>query len=277
VPLPSFLNLGPLTQKIAYKAKWLTQDDFPGSQVWADDVERVLSFVLAEGQFERFLPRLNDDRRSRNSALAEIRAAFFFHRNSFRILSWEPKSTTGKLGDLEIQWFDTGPIFVEIKGPDWQGELSDSEKMGERKTQLKYLDMEARFVDPASQVLKVIESNAIPKFSRDRSNLVVIVDDLFISPVGLPGLESQVQAELARAEFAILGGVLFLKADWWAGSIEYRIQFVSNPNALSQCALPFPVTEGFLASSQHDEQQRVRRYSEASPFKAWLLNEARSK
>jgi hypothetical protein len=71
------VDIGSLTYLIADNAKWRHEDQFPGSQVWADETERLLEFLVYRIQLERFLPRLRDDARARNSALAESRIAYF--------------------------------------------------------------------------------------------------------------------------------------------------------------------------------------------------------
>jgi hypothetical protein len=50
--------LGLFTKEIYCGASWVGEDEFPSSQEWADEVERVLSFLEAQGQFGRYLPAL---------------------------------------------------------------------------------------------------------------------------------------------------------------------------------------------------------------------------
>jgi len=134
-------------------------------------------------------------------------------------------------GEFEVSWRGGPPIFVEVKAPDWQGELSTHEKTGARKAQGKHVNLEGRWTDPLEQPLSVMEKNAIPKLTPDRPNLIVIADDLFISPVGAPHLEGRMRSFLARPESACVGGVLFFKAECHRGEIEYTIRFHENPGA----------------------------------------------
>jgi len=157
------MKLGPLTSAMCDSASWKGQDDFPSSQLWADEAEKVLSFLQVHGQFQRYLPVLKGKITQRDGALAEARVAFFFHRNGFSILSWEPKGASNRFGEFEIQWKNTRPIFVEVKGPRWEGELEDNEKFGPRRSQPRYLNAEARCVNPVEK-LSVLRKKLFQNF-----------------------------------------------------------------------------------------------------------------
>ncbi len=245
---------------IHYGAKWRREDAFPGRQVWADEIERLLCFLVAQDQFERFVPRLRDNARARDAALAEARVAFFLYRNGFRIRAWEPASSNGRRGEFEVSWNSGPPIFVEVKAPDWQGELLPEEKTGTRKAQGKHVDLEARRVDPIAQPLAVITKNAVPKLTPDRPNLVVIADDLFLSPVAAPYVESRIEDYLARPENACISSVLFFQAEERRSEIEYFIRFHENLAAYETCRLPSEIVSGFKASATADYERRLRFY-----------------
>ena len=151
MPPPSEINLGSLTQTVLDGAVWRNESEFPAFQTWADEVERVFSFLVAQNVFERFLPRLRA--RERDGALAEARAGFFFHRNRFHILDWEPIAVPNRPGDIEIQWQDGEPLFIEVKGPGWEGELSPEEIRSGRQHLPKYVNAEGRAVGPTERVL----------------------------------------------------------------------------------------------------------------------------
>jgi hypothetical protein len=59
----------------------------------------------------------------RDAKLAEALTSFFFFRNGFQILDYDPPGADGNEGDLTIQWRTSTRIFVEIKNPSWLGEL----------------------------------------------------------------------------------------------------------------------------------------------------------
>src|SRR5262245_57402466 len=101
---PSDVKLGPLTTRIASAARWLNQDEFPSRQTWADDVERLLEFLVVQGRFDAFLPRLRDvNAEHRDAALAEVRVARFLVENDFEIMTWEPTAVQGRPGDLLVR------------------------------------------------------------------------------------------------------------------------------------------------------------------------------
>src|SRR2546426_4035945 len=84
------IDLGPLTSRLRDQARWVGQDQFPSSQLWADELEKVLSFSAAQGVFDRYSGDLTASRNQRDSALAELRVAFYLDRNQFRIVEWKP-------------------------------------------------------------------------------------------------------------------------------------------------------------------------------------------
>jgi len=240
------IRLGPLTAMICAESSWRGKDHFPSSQAWADDVERVLSFLQIEGQFERYLPMLRGKLNQRDGALAEARVGFFFQRNGFQILSWEPAGDAGKTGEFEVQWRDTDPMFVEVKGPRWEGELASDEKTGPRRQGPKYVNGEARNLDSVGKVIDCMKK-AGPKFLPDKPNLLVVAGYLlFVSPrllkanIILPQLESA----LSKPVFSRIGGVAIFDVFCRGSSVEYQMVFQENPAASTECSLPDTVTKG---------------------------------
>jgi hypothetical protein len=204
------VRLGPLTEIIFNGASWRGADAFPSNQIWADEVERVLSFLQAQGQFENYLPMLRGKLTQRDGALAEARVAFFFHKNGFKITSWRPLGASSYLGEFEIQWNSLPCIFVEVKGPRSEGELSEEELNGPRRHQPRYLDGEARWVDSIGKIVAAAEK-ALPKFLPDRPNLLVVVGYLlFVSPRELPQkiVEPKITNMLSDRRFSNLGGII---------------------------------------------------------------------
>ena len=76
-------------------------------------MERILSFTQVRGQFEHYLGRLRGNARQRNSALAELRVAFFFSRNGFRVVEWELMGANKRQGEFAIKT-RLGKLFVSI-------------------------------------------------------------------------------------------------------------------------------------------------------------------
>jgi hypothetical protein len=160
------------------------------------------------------------------------------------------RSRAGQPGDLEICWRDTEPIFVEVKGPGWEGELSPEEIRAGRQFLPKYINADARAVGPVKSVAYAI-GKALPKFAPDRINLVVVVDDLFLSPTEMPKeiLAGQISRELADPRFSSVGAVFLLNPVSYSGhgQVEYRKFFISNEAATRP--LPTAVQQGLLAGN----------------------------
>lgn len=243
------ITLGHLVRTIREGATWNDAHEFPSSQPWADELERVLSFLCSQQMFSVFLPRLRGDSRQRDAALAEARVAFFFHRNGFRILAWEPHAGGSGPGDLEIQWRDADPLFIEIKGPTWQSELSEDEhRDGVRRRLPKYLDGEVRSLDTAGRIIYAIDK-ALPKFNPKRVNVVALASNLFVSPLDVPEtrLFDLLTDRLRVSTRRIVGGVVLFDAvcetERPCPCVEYRSRLIVNDVALRP--LPEAVRLGF--------------------------------
>jgi hypothetical protein len=243
MPPPDDVILGPLTRTVLDGAVWRDASVFPAFQDWADEVEGVLSFLESQRKFETFLPRLRA--RERDGAFAEARVAFFFHRNGFDITDWEPAAVVGRPGDLEVRWRNSEPIFVEVKGPGWEGELTLEQIQAGRQHGPKYINAEARAVGPVSRVLYAVDK-AIPKLDVTRCNLVVVVDDLFLSPTEMPRsiLKGQLTRGLSDPKYVPVSAVFLLNPASYGQGVEYRKYFVPNPGAARP--LPAPVHDGLL-------------------------------
>lgn len=241
MPPPKHVRLGAMTRTILDGAALRDKDEFPAHQAWADEVERVLAFLESQGQFVRFLPRLRA--KERNAALAEARAGFYFHRNGFAILRWEPEVVPGIPGDIEISWRDTEPLFLEVKCPRWEGELEEEEIQAGRTERPKYINAEGRAIDPVERVVYVV-GKALPKFDAAHVNLVVVVDDLFVSPLDMPSdlVAGRLAREFANSRYSTVSGVFMLNPVIFQVEVEYRALFVPGPGK----ALPESVKAAFM-------------------------------
>ena len=265
MPPPDDVQLGSLTRSMLDGASWRGPSVFPASQNWADEVERVLCFLTTQGKFGHFLPSLRGRESQRDGALAEARTGFFFHRNEFKILAWEPEEVAGRPGDLDIRWRDTEPIFVEVKGPGWEGELSPEERAAGRKHLPKYINAEARAIDPIGPVIYAV-GKALPKFSERRINMVVVVDDLFFSPTEVPKnlLVGRLERALTDPQYASVAGIFLLNPVSYSGedAVEYYDYFIPNSNATRK--LPDAVHAGFLVANLNPHGPRWSRERERS-------------
>jgi len=243
---PDYVRIGPLLSSAMDGARWRGQNAFPSFQVFSDEVERVFAFAVAHGQFANYLPRLRGRWNQFDSALAELRVAFYLDRNGFRVTGWEPAGARGVKGEGEFMV--TGPsgisTFVEVKSPGWEGELSEEEIVGGRKNQPKHLYCEARAVGPWERVQFEVEK-AYKKFIPTNANLLVIVDDLFVSleygtdlQMGTALYERRHNGCFADSKYQNLGAV---GAFWLANNgreIWYDMKLYVNANALKSCAIP---------------------------------------
>lgn len=229
-------------RQIAQGAQWV-RDGGTMPESWAEEIEHTLQFLDGQGQFQPRLNSLRGNWRQLNGVLAEGRTGRFLDSLGFRILAWEPPSLTGYPGDLLVQWKALTPIFVEVKGPDWEGEFQSqlpNHKFLKRKALGKQVDGEAGAVSPVGMPFQVIRDNAMKKFAPNQPNMVVIVDGLLVSPANARGvIDSHVEKFFGEPQTDKLGAILFLLAECPAGGqVRYRSNFYTNPLALAACLLP---------------------------------------
>lgn len=281
---PLHVQLGPLTRLLLSDARWRSADAFPAWQVWADDIERVLTFLQNEDRLGAFLAMIRSMRtpQHRDACLAEARAAFYLHRNGFQIMEWEPAGEGTTRGDLTISCLGSHNVFVEVKQPGWQGERlprrrselrsltpEARERCHARMKQEKYINMEGGAVSSHIAAMDVVRRNALPKLTDKMPNLVVVVDDLTVTPVGLPSLRGSVRREFSKPDhdpddaddtytYERVGGVFFLHPEGDNDSIDYRADFVDNPGVLPACALPHPVSV-ILSQLRDDSTLKTQR------------------
>ena len=252
---PQYVKLGVLTSTIMDRAEWRGEDEFPSSQLWSDEVERVLSFAHSQEQFGRYLPDLRGRRSQRDSALAELRVAFYFHRNQFRVTTWKPKGANRNEGEFRVCGPSGINVFVEVKSPGWEGELSDAERNAGRTRKPKYLHAEGRAIAPWERIQFSVKK-AYKKFSSDSPNLLVIADDLFVSLQH--GTELHVGQALygklhsgcfADSTYENAGGVRIFWINQNDCEIWYEMKLFLNPNALQDTRLPTDVQLAFYGQS----------------------------
>jgi hypothetical protein len=261
LPILSSVQIGSYTRVMANDAKWRRLDEFPSHQRVADELERLLRFADEIGCFEPRLPRLRGNVRDRSAVLGELLAAFYLHRRGFTILSRDPVGQKGKIGDWSIGFRGGLPLFVEVKAPDWEAELSENERQQGRKGLGKYVDLEARSVAPFEVLMDVIGRNAAPKLLPDTANLIVTADNLFVSIVGMPHLESRFREWFAKPEFRGVGGILFLRHNESLDPDRVLIRFEENSFADQGNKLPADVIDHLQAQAAIDEDRRRERLS----------------
>jgi hypothetical protein len=169
------IKLGPLTARLRDEAQWCAQEHlYPAWQVYADEIEMILEFANVQGQLNTYWPKLTARIPQRDSALDELRVACYLHDHGIRIIEWEPLGQGNKRGEFLVCGQSGMKVFVEVKGPRWEGELKEYEIQGGRTKQPKDLYLETRPIAPWKQIQLEVEK-AYQKFSSSLPNLLVVV------------------------------------------------------------------------------------------------------
>jgi hypothetical protein len=297
---PSDVNIGPLTRSLIAGAKWEGHDAFPAWQNWADDVESIMEFLANNNRFDHFCDLIQKTRtvQHRDAMLAEARGGFYLHRNGFRVLEWEPLGEGTARGEALVRLGESPAIFVEVKQPSWQGEhlpltIADQRRLSQEDRAARLARMkQPRFLPNVCEggavgshhfSMSVVRRNALRKFSAGQPNLVIVVDECNVTPVGLPSLAHYVQNEFLqpahdpldpndRYTYDRLGGVLFLNTVSFGVEVEYNVEFIANPQAIVPCALPEEVVSIFEALSADTNRREELRYAGSNSFFRALIN-----
>ncbi len=297
---PSDVNIGPLTRSLIAGAKWQSHDAFPARQRWADDVESVLQFLRDNGRFNRFRELIQKTRTTqhRDAMLAEARGSFYLGRHGFKILEWEPLGEGTALGEARAQLGASPAIFVEVKQPSWQGEylpltIAEKQRLSPEDLAARLARMkQPRFLPNVCEgaavgshhfSMSVVRRNALHKLTATQPNLVIVVDECRVTPVGLPSLAHYVESEFLhpahdpndpddRYGYERLGGVLFLNTVSFGVEVEYNVEFIANPNVIAACALPEEVISLFAALTADTDRREELRYPESNSFFRAIMN-----
>jgi len=297
---PSDVNVGPLTRSLIAGAKWQGHDAFPAWQNWADDVESVMEFLANNNRFDHFRDLIHKTRTAqhRDAMLAEARGGFYLHRHGFKVLEWEPLGEGTARGEAVVQLGKSPAIFVEVKQPSWQGErlplmIADQRRLSPEDRAARLARMkQPRFLSNVCEggavgshhfSMSVVRRNALHKFSAGQPNLVIVVDECNVTPVGLPSLAHYVQSEFLqpahdpndpedRYTYERLGGVLFLNTVSFGVDVEYNVEFVENPNVIAPCALPKEVVSIFETLTADTDRREELRYAGSNSFFRTLMN-----
>jgi hypothetical protein len=239
--------LGPLSATLKCKSNW--RDKYPAWQVYADECERLLRFLSLRGEVDRFQPRLRAKRQQRDEALNEIRVAHYLDSIGYPVVAWEPVDAPGGKVEFSVASEAGKPVFVEVKSPGWEAELTVAERQCGRAQRVKYLGMEARVARPIQVIRRTVEK-ARRKFSGKASSLIFICDDCFVSlgawgwgPLQMALTQSTIgwgDGLFRDLKYANVGGVCLL----WISRITDRRGIgwsslcMANPNAVPTAALP---------------------------------------
>ncbi len=247
------VSLGPLASALISDFLWRKEDEYPSSQLYANELENLLRFALEAGRLKHYWRALLGTLSQRDSVLVELRTALHFQRNKLTITEWEPVGLDEKKGEFLLQSPSGSEIFVEVKSPGWEGELSEEEKRGDRKRRPKHIHLETRNVAPWERIQFILDK-AYEKFLPNKANLLIIVDDLFWEL--RHGTEMHARESLYTIgrcgcftddHYENLGGVgiFWIENNWL--EISYHMNLYLNPFAIAP--LPKDFQESFDAQT----------------------------
>jgi hypothetical protein len=268
-------SLGPLTHRVFKKNKW--GDGYPSYQALADELEDALTFIDAEKQFSSFLPRLRQPANQRDETLAEVFVAYYLtHYKGFRIVSWRPQGAPSKKGgytegEFEISLQQGSPVFVEVKSPGWESELSSSERKAGRDKLPKHQHGQGGSYSAEKEVLRIAKE-AMGKFTNTKPNLLVICDDLRVTPFWTPEpvLKRRIMEWLGTPSSVPLGGLLLfrMRSEAGASEVQYLTYYFENPLAKGQ-AWEIPVNASQLFTSDNKLLSPIGSSSQPQPPQIW--------
>lgn len=212
------------------------------------EYELWLEFLRDSGQLDRYIPRLTKARKAEASeAIDEAKAAYFLERIcGFRVCEWEPPGSDEKVGEFTIEAGGV-PIFCEVKSPGWEREIVMLHgEYSPRLSQSKHQAGEAGSFDNTEDIREAV-IRAYPKFPDKQCCLVIITDDLQVSPMkeASPG---GVPLSINRALYdrfndkdgcftsplyAKCSGVLLLEVFQLPAGVTYEFQLHANPNSIA--------------------------------------------
>lgn len=271
VPVDPFRH--PLLHCVVQGARWAGEDQFPGS-VGPDLYEEWLQFIACKGELGRFHHRLHTStKEQRDETFAEIGCAYFLEKKlGFPIIGWEPPGVDGKKGEFHVVLPDSRQMFVEVKSPGWEAEITRSEPdaaAAARLAQPKYLGVEAFFYGAEAPIGAAVKK-AYGKFPDTTPTLLLIFDDervplteMYLDDVlgalyekHIPGAKDPADptkdkedGPFADGRFERLGAVGILNYGYGGTPGDLRFMLFRNPHALHAVTIP---SEAFHGRDVHD-------------------------
>jgi len=243
---------GPAARRLVSPDRWT--DQYPAWPQYALELDVLLSFADDYGQLPRFTPRLESKNAQRDEALDELRIAYFLHHSSFPVQKWDPPGLNGKVGEYLIGTPENQSVFIEVKSPGWEGELSAEQLKAGRTKEPKYQQGEGGAFGNWEPLQKCIASpRTYPKFAPTQPNLLIIADDLKISlQDSLVHVDIALYADHDRygqkeyftsSQYQNLGALGIFRALATSDGIAYDFKLFDNPFALPAVKLPASLLE----------------------------------
>lgn len=263
----------PLLHCVAQGAAWAGQDQFPGS-VGADVFEAWLQFIACKGELGRFHHRLQTStKEQRDETFTEIGCAYFLEKKlGLPIIGWEPPGVAGKKGEFLVALPDGHRMFVEVKSPGWEAEITRTEPAtvaAARLSQPKYPGVEAFFYSAEPPIVTAVKK-AYGKFPDTTPTLLLIFDDERVPLTEMclddllgtfyekhiPGTKDPSDPTKEKEDgcffdsrFERLGAVGILNYGYARHPGDLRFALFRNPHALTAVAVP---REAFPGRDVHD-------------------------
>lgn len=238
-------RLGPVARSML-TPRWT--DAYPAYPRASAELDTLLSFAVQQGQEKQFVARLQSKNAQRDEALNELRVGHLLHHHGFPIKQWEPPCPLG-IGEYLVTSPEGQDVFIELKSPGWEGELTEEERKAGRTKLPKYLEGDGGAFGNWEPLRKCIDKWYAHKFSSTQPNLLVVADDL--KPLSLVDTPRHVDAALYADHtrygkfgyftsdiYKNLGGVAVFEAVSDGREMEYRFRVFENPFALPATRLP---------------------------------------
>jgi hypothetical protein len=151
--------------------------------MFADELEDLLALAESAGVLGMYSKELRGRANQRDSAIEELRVAKVLSDKAFPVVEWRPIGSGPKEGEFLVRDPDGVGIFVEVKSPGWESEVSQEERLAGRLNEPKYRDAEA-FYGNSGRGVRFAMDKAYAKFHPANCNLLVVADDLMF-PLGI--------------------------------------------------------------------------------------------
>jgi hypothetical protein len=236
------VQLGRLVSDIYARAPW-AGDGYPAWQKFADEFERLLQFAENNGVLPMYTKELCARAAQRDSAIEELRVAMLIADAGFSIGTWRPAGLGTREGEFLVRTRAGETVFVEVKSPGWEGQISANDRAAGRLKQPKYRDTEAFWVNNGPPLAYAVEK-AYPKFAPSSANLLVISDDLHF-PLGFGTSLWVVQAlysdggKFVDTRYENLGGIGIVVKQQTYDRAWCEMQLFVNPFARMQLPREF--------------------------------------